>query len=296
MAFNPVPPGGSGSDYVTPEQWDQAIAIYQQMLQAQAGGATPFEREQLKAKIDDAVAGRQNALKIAQLQADNQRYGYDQSRQTAIDRLKEDARQFDARHALDVRNADVSEAQLIATQRSQPNRLFQTMDLEQALGRIRGGFKATTMPMTDQVAAINGLSTDYTQNPYLANPTLTGTGGAASAPGPVTNAAAPPAAPSTATAGGGTDPRLSAANAVLKALPPSATEGLDPTGVAALNAVYHLYAAPLQPGTLQSLSSTQKAALQSGAERVQQYTGKNYDDLMQEYYRSAPGFGSVRAA
>lgn len=288
MSFNPLPPGGSGSDYVTPEQWAQAAATYQMLLRYQAGGATPFERQQLQAKIDDALAARQNALKIAQLQADNQRYGYDQSRQTAIDQLKENARQFDARHQLDVRSADISEAQLIAQQRSQPNRLFQTMDLEQALGRIRGGFKATTMPMTDQVAAVNGLSTDYTGNPYLA-----GSGGAGSAAAPVTNAAAPAAA---ASPGGGTDPRLSAANAVLKALPPSATEGLDPTGVAALNAVYHLYSAPLAPGTLQSLSPTQKATLQSGAERIQGVTGKNYDDLMSDYYRSAPDFGSVRAA
>lgn len=297
MVFNPAAPmAPSGTGYVTPEQWAQQIATIQAALAASSG----FERLKLQSQLDDAKAARANALKIAQLQADNSRYGYDLSRQTALDQLQENARQFDARHALDVRNADLSEAQLIAQQRSQPNRLFQTMDLEQALGRIRNGFRATTMPMTTGIAAIDGLSTDYTANPYLANPYLkdSGAGGGGgsvtpTASAPVTTNAAPAsggAAPTSA----GADPRLSAANAVLKALPPSATEGLDPTGVAALNAVYHLYAAPLQPGTLQSLSPTQKAGLQSGAERLQQYTGKSYDDLMADYYKSAPGMGSVR--
>jgi hypothetical protein len=159
---------GQGVDYVTPEQWAAAIQQAKDFLKYQAGGATPFEREQAYAKWQDAEKGYRNSLKIAQLQADTSRYGYDQQRQSQIDQLKQNDRQFAANHQLDVRKADISEAQLIAEQRSQPNRLFQTMDLEQALGSIRAGNHATTMAMPTGVAAFDGLSTDYRGNPYLA--------------------------------------------------------------------------------------------------------------------------------
>jgi hypothetical protein len=272
---------GQGVDYVTPEQWAAAIQQAKDFLKYQAGGATPFEREQAYAKWQDAEKGYRNSLKIAQLQADTSRYGYDQQRQSQIDQLKQNDRQFAANHQLDVRKADISEAQLIAEQRSQPNRLFQTMDLEQALGSIRAGNHATTMAMPTGVAAFDGLSTDYRGNPYLAG----GAGGSGAT-----------GSPTGASGATGTDPRIKAARSVMDALPPSATEGLDPTGVAALNAVYSLYHAPLRPGTLESLSPTQQAGLQSGAARVQQYTGKSYDDFVQDYRRALPGQGSARAA
>jgi hypothetical protein len=277
---------GQGPDYVTPEQWAQALAQAQALVNAKAGGATPFERQVQQQKIDDLKRGYQNSLKIAQLQADTSRYGYDQTRQTALDQLKQADRQFALNHDLAVRNADISEAQLIAQQRSQPNRLFQTMDLEQALGSIRNGSsgRATTMPMTTGVAALNGLSTDYQGNPYLA-------GGGSGGGGGMTSPSS-----TQGTTGSGNDPRLTAANSIMKALPPSATAGLDPTAVAALNAVYHLYNAPLRPGSLESLSPTQQAGLQSGSERLQGVTGKSYDDLVQGYRRSLPGQQSVRAA
>lgn len=273
---------GQGADYVTPEQYAQALQQAKDFLRYQAGGATPFERQVQQEKIADLEKGYANSLKIAQLQGDNQRYGVDQSRQTALDQLKQNDRQFAANHDLAVRNADVSEAQLISSQRSEPNRLFQTMDLEQALGTIRNGGRAQTMPMSTGVAAVDGLSTDYKQNPYLAG------GGTGSSGGGSVSASSTPTA---------TDPRLTAANAVMKALPPSATQGLDPTGVSALNAVYHLYNAPLKPGTLESLSPTQRAGLQSGSQRVQQYTGRSYDDLLSGYQRSLPGqSANVRSA
>lgn len=275
--------------YVTPEQWREYIATQKAALAASSG----FARVQLQAQIDDAQKALDNAYKIAQLQGDNQRYGYDQQRQTAIDQLKENARQYDRTHELDVKKQDLSEAQYISDQRSKNNRLFQTMDLEQALTSIRSGNRATT---STNVAAVDGLSTDYTGNPYLSNSGGSSSSGGTtySASGTSSNTAG--SATTSATSSSGQDPRTKAARAVMDALPPSATTGLDSSAVAALNAVYHLYNAPLRQGTLESLSPTQQATLQSGSERIKQYTGKSYDDLMSEYANQAPRSAGVRAA
>jgi hypothetical protein len=89
------------------------------------------------------------------------------------------------------------------------------------------------------------------------------------------------------------DPRIKAIRAVTDALPPSVTDGLDPSGVAALNAVFHLYNAPLAPNTLNTLSPTQQQTLQSGAERIQGVTGQSYDDLMASYKRNGIGQGAT---
>lgn len=296
---NAMQPGGAG--VVTPDQWAQYIETLKQAYQASSG----FERTRLKAQYDDAEKGRQNALQIARLQADNSRYGTDVGRQTEIDRLKENARQFDANHGLDVRKADLDEAQLIATQRSQPNRLFQTMDLEQALTGIRSGQRATTMPMTTGIAAVDGLSTDYRGNPYLRGGDAggregTGYGGDPTAgAGSVLNGASAGGPSGTGmTTGVQMDPRVKAIKGIVDALPPSATEGLDSTGVAALNAAFALYHAPtsIRPGTLESLSPTQQATFKSAGDRLQRYTGLSSDDLMDRYYRQAPGQGRANAA
>lgn len=292
-------PGRPAND-VTPEQWQAYIDTLKQAYQASSG----FERLKLQAQIDDAEKGRQNSLQIAQLQADNSRYGANLQRQTTLDQLRENARQFEANHALDMqkfglsvgeltgvyngqptlaaRNAQLQEAQLIAQQRSQPNRLFQTMDLEQALGSLRAGRPATSLARTG-VAAIDGLSTDYTGNPYL-------TGGTSQAAG---------AAPAGGSGQGpAPDPRIKAIRAVVDALPPSATDGLDPAGVAALNAAFHIYSAPqtIKPGSLETLDPLQRATLQSAGDRLQGVTGRTYDDLLAEYTRNGVGQGSVRAA
>lgn len=276
-----------GSDTASVADWDEKIRTITAALQASSG----FERYKLQAQYDDAQKGRDNAYRIAKLQADNQRYGYDQQRQTALDQLKENARQYDKTHELDVKKQDLSEAQYISDQRSKANRLFQTMDLEQALGTIRNGGRATT---STNVAAVDGLSTDYTGNPYLSN-----SGGSSSSGGTTYSASGTSSntgGSATTSATSQQDPRTKAARAVMDALPPSATAGLDSSAVAALNAVYHLYNAPLRQGTLESLSPTQQATLQSGSERIKQYTGKSYDDLMAEYANQAPRSGGVRAA
>jgi hypothetical protein len=291
------PMGAQGQDYVTPEMWSQWIAQQTAALQASSG----FERLKLQAQISDAEKARQNSLQIAQLQSDNSRYGVDQQRLTAIEQLKQRDKEFAANHELDVRKFGLSEgeltgvyngqptlaargqqlteAQLIAQQRSQPNRLFQTMDLEQALGSIRNGRPASIMPMTG-VAAVDGLSSDYQGNPYLAG----GNGSTGQAPAGGSGERPAP------------DPRLKAIKGVFDALPPSVTEGLDPTGVAALNAAYHIYNAPLKPGTLETLSPTQKLTLQSASDRLQGVTGLSYDDVLARYRRQGIGQGNVRAA
>lgn len=297
------PMGATGSDYTTPAQWDAYIATVKQAYAASSG----FERIKLKAQLDDAEAGRQNSYRIAQLQSDTSRYGVDVGRQNTLDELKQRDKEFTANHELDLkkfgvtegeltgvyngqptlaaRRDQLTEAQLIAQQRSQPNRLFQTMDLEQALGSIRAGRPATSMTRTG-VSAIDGLSSDYTGNPYLTGYRAPTGNGASPDTGAGQQATTAP------------DPRAKALRAVMDALPPSETEGLDPTGVAALNAAYHIYRAPgkVAPGSIERLGPTQQATFQSAGDRLQGTTGLSYDDFMAQYKRNAPGQQSVRAA
>jgi len=309
VSYNPYAPSASvgatldpsGQGIASSDDW----AAEQARIGALINSTEGYERWALEQKYADSEKGRQNALQLEQMRARAARYGVDAQTRSEMAQLAQRAKEFEANHDLDVQKFGLSqgeltgyyqgrptlaregqqlqEAQYIAQQRSQPNRLFQTMDLEQALGAIRGGRPATQLAQTG-VSAVDGLSTDYTGNPYLA-------GGAGPLPGP-------PTGQSGATTGAAPDPRLKALNAVMTALPPSATEGLDPNAVAALNAAYAIYKSPglAKPGSIESLSPTQKATFASAGERLQGYTGRSPDDFMAAYRWNSPGMGGARLA
>jgi len=303
VSFNPAPPGGT----VTPEQWAAYIATLTQAYQAASG----FERLKLQSEIDNANKGRQNALQLERLRGETSRYGIDVENSYKIRALEENARQFEKQHALDTRKfgleeaqitgtyngaptlasraQDIEEAQLLSSLRSEPDQMFQAMDVEQALSSIRNGRPAqqyaNVTGRTTGVAAIDNVAPQYGMHtntaPAMASPSAPISGGVSAQP----------------TGGTGADPRIKAATAVFNALPPSETEGLDPTGVAALNAAFELYRAPLRPGTLETLSPTQRSGLKSASRRIQNVTGRSYDDFLADYERNKPGQSrSVRAA
>jgi hypothetical protein len=124
------------------EDWDQYVGQIGSALQASSG----LEREKLAAQMKDAQAGRANAYKIAKLQADTQRYGYDTARQTALDQLKENARQFDASHALEKEKFGLEKqkfglnyAQVATDYLSTPDRFAQGIDFQRMAGRALTG-------------------------------------------------------------------------------------------------------------------------------------------------------------
>jgi hypothetical protein len=135
------------------EEWDSYVGDVGAALQASSG----LEREKLAAQMKDAQAGRANAYKIAKLQADVSRYGIDMQRKTALDQLKENARQFDASHllekekfafekeswakefGLEEKKFGLNYAQAATEYLSTPDRAFMFGDFQDALSRAAVG-------------------------------------------------------------------------------------------------------------------------------------------------------------
>ena len=89
-----------------------------------------------------------------------------------------------------------------------------------------------------------------------------------------------------------TDPRATAAAAVMRALPPSSETGMDENDMAALRAVESIYLAG-KPGTLERLGPARRKIAQAGLARL------GFDPALMEedYRRGLPGQGSpLRAA
>jgi hypothetical protein len=99
---------GAPSGNVSPEQYDAYIATITKAMAASSG----FARTQLQAQINDAKKARQNAMAIAQVQAEVQRFGITTSRQNLLDQLQENARQFDQNHGLELEKLGLSREQL----------------------------------------------------------------------------------------------------------------------------------------------------------------------------------------
>lgn len=286
------------SSYDTAQGAQQQVASYDAMLAdikaallASEGSNDKWRRDQLKAQYEDAQKGRDNAFKIAQLQSDTSRYGYDQQRQTAIDQLKENQRQYDSTHALDLKKYGLEVAKAYTAYASTPDQRWAANDFDEAMGRVGQGQPAqstltsTTAPHAktwQDFAALSG----YSDLPSVSSG-ATATGGgmvsASGAPGSGTD--------SRGNAATATDQRQTAANAVMKAMPPSEGDGHDGQDWAALNAIKSLYFAR-KPGTVAALGQQRQKTALAGLSRL----GYDADQVSQDYERSLPGQGNVRAA
>lgn len=211
--------------------YDSYISDLEDMYAESAG----FEREKLAAQINDAKKARDNALAIAQLSAETSRYGTDVGRQTALDQLKENARQFDARHALDEREFGLKYATTMTEFLSGPDSLFQARQFGRSMNAITAG----PTGVAPGYRAGGDVEQPRTAEQFaaLANPGSGGGGG---------GAVAPATAQASGGGGGAADPRLKAANAIAQALPPSRSGGYSARDFAALRAMGELYAAPLE--------------------------------------------------
>jgi len=97
----------AAANTVSADQWDRYIAVVTKAMAASSG----FQRMQFEAQIKDAEKARQNAMKIAQLQAETSRYGVDVGRENLLAQLTENARQFDQNHVLDMQKFGLSQQQ-----------------------------------------------------------------------------------------------------------------------------------------------------------------------------------------
>ncbi len=249
--------------------YDAYIATLTQAWQESSG----LQRKQIEAQIEDAKIARQNAMQIAQLQAETSRYGTDVQRQTRLDELRQNQRQFDATHGLDVAKAYTEYAKT-------PDMMFARNDFMSAMGRVGQGLgprnvmsQGTPQAKTWQdFAALSGYNTPTVQ----AGQSQGGGGGGMAPQGP---------------SGGGTDQRQKAVQEVMKAMPPSDSAGNDGQDWEALNAIRSLYAAR-RPGSVERLGKDRQAIANAGLARM------GYDPSLvnADYRRTLPGQRSVRAA
>jgi hypothetical protein len=286
-----------GDDYISPEQYDQYVAAIQKSVDESAG----FERLKLQATLDDAKAARNNAYKIAQLQAETSRYGVDATRKTAIESMKENARQFDAEHGLNMQKFGLEQqrfgleqqqfgldyAKAATSYMSSPDMVWALNDFNQ--GVTQAGLRQAPTSVASQYRAGQG-PTPKTGEDFAVLAGYAPAGAGSTGAGALTAAGGSVQAQGGGT-GSQTDPRIKAMRAVADAIPPSPEAGHDDQNWAALRAIESLYFAGT-PGTVERLDKTQRATAQSGLARL----GYTPEQVEQQRRRALPWQGSVRMA
>lgn len=275
---------------VSAEAWDRYVGDLQSALQASSG----LQRMQIEAQIDDAKQGRANAMKIAQLQAETSRYGIDAQRATAMAQLKENARQFEMTHALDLKKFGLAYADTATDYLSSPDRYFQAADFMNMASRYAAGqpgvapYGATGTPTPKTQADFAVLAEGPgggTADAQRSNAAQAGGAAPAGSGGATVMSAA-------AAGGAGGDARVKALKAMIDAVPPSGVEGLDGNDFAVMQAAKALYSTNLRPGTLENLRPGQLGILQSAGARL----GYDPKEWLANQRRSGVGQGSARVA
>lgn len=275
------PSNNSSSDV---DRWDEYVRSIQEAMQASAG----WQREQFRMQLEDAQRGRENAMAIARLSAENARYGVDVGRQNMLDQLRQTQQQFEANHALEQQRFGLSVAEAYTDYAKTPDMRWSANDFDTAIQNV--GLGGGPVPIAGQArpqpkswqdfAALSGFNTPVVQAGQT-QPPAGGAGGPDTGRGAVGSGGA----------GTPTDPRLTAATGILKALPPSGTAGHDQNDWAALEAVRNLYLSG-RPGEVERLGRPRQRIAEAGLARL------GYDPalVVEERRRGLPGQGSVRMA
>jgi len=263
------------------EDYDVEIGSIQQALQEAAGAEDEYRTRALEAQMKSAAAARENAMKIAQLQSKTQRYGIDVQAKTEMENRLERAREFDASHGLEIAKAYTAFA-------STPDMMFARNDFMSGMERVGQGLHpspamsqgtphAKTWEDFAAIAQYNG-----SQVPGASS----GGGGSQPAQASASGGGGGANTASTSSVGassGGTDPRVTAANAVMKAIPPSDTPGADGQDWAALEAIRNLFTAGA-PGSVERLGKPRTKIAMAGLARM----GYDPDTIMEDYKRALP--------
>lgn len=269
---------------IPPSAYDAYINQIGASLQEASGADNAYREKALSAQMESAKEARANAMEIAQLQASTSRYGVDVASADRMKALKENARQFDATHGLEIAKAYTAFS-------STPDMMFARNDFVNAMNRVGqgGGMpqpvitqspgpQAKTWQDFSALASYNGSQVPGGGGGAAAQPSASGGGGSAQP------AAAPGGGAGAQSSAQPPDPRLKAANAIVQAIPPSQSAGNDDNDWAAINAIRSLYAAAL-PGTFERLGAQRTKIAQAGMARA------GFDPVLvhEEYLRSLPG-------
>lgn len=259
--------------------YDEYIAKLERMWSASEG----LQRRQFEAQIKDAQQARANEIRIAQLNAETSRYGTDARRQTEVEQLQENRRQFDLSHGVEMERLGIDRQRLgldrakVATDYlSTPDRFIQAGDFLNLSGRVLAG---------QQGPAPYGTTGDP-QMKTMGDFAVLEAGGN---PGRQVNPAQ-----AAAVGGSGADARIKAINGILQAVPPSSGDGLDSNDFAVLSAARAIMSTNLTPQQQASISSSKQyqQMLGSAGRRL----GHNPDEWWSQQQRSRPGQGSTRLA
>lgn len=257
------------------QAYDAYIARLTQTWQESSG----LQRKQIEAQIEDAKKARENALAIAQMQDATSRYGTDTSRDLRLAELRQNQRQFDATHALDMQRYGLDVAKAYTEYSRTPDMMFARNDFMNAMARTGQGLHPQNVMSQGTPHAKTWA--DWTALAGYNTPTVQagrsqGGGGSMAPQGPT---------------GGGTDQRQKAVQEIMKAMPPSDGDGYDGQDWEALNAIRSLYAAR-RPGDVERLGKERQKIANAGLARM------GYDPALvnEDRMRTLPGQRSVRAA
>jgi len=276
--------GGGGTS--SPQEWDALVAEIQAALAASSG----FARWQKEQELNDAKKGRQNAYKIAQLNAETSRYGVDANRETQLAQLKQQQAQFEKTHALSLAEAYTKYA-------STPDMRWAAADFDSAVQRTGAGMGVAPIstnpnqPVAKTWADFAAL-TGFQGNPSVQASQTTAPAGSGDPTRSVQPGGGTGAGRTTDANGDGVpDQRIKAVNAVVQAIPPSGEAGNTEQDWAALNAVRALYFAG-KPGSVEALGASRRKTAQAGMARL----GYDVTQVEEDYQRGLPGQTSVRRA
>ena len=265
----------AGSGKYSPEEIDAYIEFLEEKARADMATTGQVDRA-LAAQINDAKKARQNAMAIARLSAETSRYGTDVGRQNMLDQLEQNQRQFEANHGLEIQKVGLQRAQTATDYLSTPDRYIQAGNYLNLSSRVLAGQPGSApygQAGTPQAKSMDDFA-------------VLESGGI---PGRQVDPAAVAAG-----AGGGSDARVKALQAVMKASPPSTGDGLDANDFAVLSAARSIYGMNLNPQQQASFKANPEAtAIHSSAGRR---LGYNPDAWWSSQRRSLPGQGASNRA
>lgn len=273
-------------------KWDQYVAQIQESLRASSG----WQREQFAAQLADAEKGRQNAWRMAELQASTSRYGTDVGRQNLLSQLEQNQKQFEVRHDLEKQQLGLQRAQTATEYLSTPDRWIQAGQFLNLSGRVLAGQPGSSsyndvgeprMKTMEDFAVLERGGNPYANRGTGADPVNRAMGMS----GDRMSASLPQMM---AGSGAGADDRVKALTQVIKAVPPSDDDGLNDTDFAVLNVARSLYRKNLTPQQQASINSSPeyKGMLGSAGRRL----GYNPNEWWAQQRRNLPGQMSPRSA
>lgn len=254
------------------EEWLNTSNGIDELLQESSG----FARLQLEAQSKNVKAGLKNAMAIAKLQSDTQRYGYDVQREVALKQLQENGRQFDLTHALDLKKFGVARAQAATDYLQTPDRFIQAGNFLNMSSRV----------MLNQGGASYNI--EGTKPKSMADFAALEEGGAGG-----DRQVGADNVEQVAGGGVGADERVKVLKGLIAASPPSPDEGMDGNDFAVLNATRAILGMKLRPQAYAAIRGSKEGQqmLQSGAQRL----GVNFDSWLAQQRKNMPGQGAARS-